>query len=244
MTKYHISHDGPAVCRAEVRDCPIGGDHFENYGRATVAYEKLLDETYGGPFVPLPKPKALPRLDANNVRQIVSDLDAINYISNGRDEFVGGGETPYLVNEYRVSLKAQDDYYVHVAVHDEDGQPIMASSFDILADREKELARIAFIGRFLSGERYRTKSDEADVEALALAEPYYEAFQKHGGATYDDVIYVSQLFRYSRETGSIPDGFFQMAERQEANARAKGKKYSGPTKKQRDLAFAVVDELL
>lgn len=244
MTKYHISHDGPAVCRAEVRDCPIGGDHYENYGRATVAYEKLLDETYGGPFVPLPKPKTLPRLDANNVGKIVSDLDAINYISNGRDEFVSGGQTPYLVNEYRVSLKAQDDYYVHVAVHDEDGLPIMASSFDILADREKELARISFIGRFISGERYRTKSDEADAEALALAEPYYEAFQKHGGSTYDDVIYVDKLYDYSRRAGSIPDDFFKLDERQEENARAKRKKYSGSSKEQRDRAYAVVNELL
>lgn len=244
MTKYHISHDGPAVCRASVRECPIGGDHFENYSRATIAYEKLLDETYGGPFVPLPKPKSLPRLDANNVGKLVSDIDAINYISNGRDERIPGGVTPYLINEYGVSLKAQDDYYVHAAVHDEDGLPIVATSFDILADREAELARISFIGRFVSGERYRTKSDEADTEALTLAEPYYEAFKKHGGATEDDVIYVDRLYDYARKTGSIPDGFYHVAERQEENARARGKKYTGPTKEQRDRAYAVVNELL
>jgi len=31
MTKYHINKDGdPSVCRAFIRKCPIGGDHFES----------------------------------------------------------------------------------------------------------------------------------------------------------------------------------------------------------------------
>ena len=49
MAKYHIGKNGPAVCRATVRDCPIGGEevHFTNKTEAQTAYEKNLSKELG-----------------------------------------------------------------------------------------------------------------------------------------------------------------------------------------------------
>lgn len=55
--KYHLSDDGPAICRASVRSCPYGaagGDHFESLPEA----EKAFADSLGGDLSePLKKPK-------------------------------------------------------------------------------------------------------------------------------------------------------------------------------------------
>lgn len=44
MNKYHITDNGPAVCTASVRPCPIGGaeSHFTSKKAAQEAYEKKM----------------------------------------------------------------------------------------------------------------------------------------------------------------------------------------------------------
>lgn len=36
---YHLTENGPKVCSATVRDCPIKGVHFSDLGEAKIAYE-------------------------------------------------------------------------------------------------------------------------------------------------------------------------------------------------------------
>lgn len=38
MAKFHITDDGPKPCRASVRDCPIGGEHFTSQEKAQKVY--------------------------------------------------------------------------------------------------------------------------------------------------------------------------------------------------------------
>lgn len=45
MAKYHLNKDGlPAVCKAHVKPCPIGGEHFESKAEALEAAEDMLAE--------------------------------------------------------------------------------------------------------------------------------------------------------------------------------------------------------
>jgi hypothetical protein len=82
--KYHLSDDGPAVCRASVRSCPYGvagGDHFESLPEA----EKAFAESLGGDLSePLKKPKTyapvrpeIPTLTLSSVQDILSNLKKI-----------------------------------------------------------------------------------------------------------------------------------------------------------------------
>lgn len=240
MTKYHVSADGPAVCHAEVRSCPIGGEHFENYAQANREYEKQLEQTYGGPFVELSKPKTLPTLHEGNVGELNSNFDNINFITNGRDEYISGAKTPYLGNEESIYLKKQDDYFVHVAVLGEDSVPLVSSSFDVFADRDAELEKISFAARYLNGESYGSEAPQLKLDEI---EPLYNAFKKHGGSDLDQYHYAVALYRTARNAGDIPNNFFAREEREEENARKKSRHYFGPSKAQRDFAYAVVKEL-
>lgn len=46
MAKYHVGENGPARCRALVRACPIGGDHFDNEGEAEREYDRQMRVKY------------------------------------------------------------------------------------------------------------------------------------------------------------------------------------------------------
>ena len=37
---YHITEEGPKPCKARVRACPIGGEHFESYSQAEEEFQK------------------------------------------------------------------------------------------------------------------------------------------------------------------------------------------------------------
>lgn len=45
---FHLTDDGPKPCKAKVRECPLGGEHFEEQHVAREAYEALLDRKLGG----------------------------------------------------------------------------------------------------------------------------------------------------------------------------------------------------
>ena len=47
--KFHITDSGPKKCTASVRDCPIGGTHFETKAEAEQAYEFKADKKFS-PF--------------------------------------------------------------------------------------------------------------------------------------------------------------------------------------------------
>lgn len=49
--KYHISSNGPRICKADVRECPYGvqGEpHFSSYEDAITAYNNKMVEAFGG----------------------------------------------------------------------------------------------------------------------------------------------------------------------------------------------------
>lgn len=82
--KYHLSDDGPAICRATIRNCPYGaagGDHFESLPEA----EKAFADSLGGDVSsPLKKPKIyapakpeIPTLTKSSVQEILSNLNKI-----------------------------------------------------------------------------------------------------------------------------------------------------------------------
>lgn len=79
--KYHLSDDGPAVCRAAVRSCPYGAageEHFESLPEA----EKAFAESLGGDLsAPLKRPKVhapfrpeLPTLTHDGVQEVLANL--------------------------------------------------------------------------------------------------------------------------------------------------------------------------
>lgn len=43
-TKIHNGANGPAVCKAEIRSCPIGGEHFDSMESAQKAYEEKMEK--------------------------------------------------------------------------------------------------------------------------------------------------------------------------------------------------------
>lgn len=42
---YHLTEDGPKRCAATVRDCPLGGAHFESKQAATTAHEEAMSNS-------------------------------------------------------------------------------------------------------------------------------------------------------------------------------------------------------
>lgn len=47
VKRYHLDENGPAECRASVRSCPVGGEHFDGIGDAVKAFEKKLSVENG-----------------------------------------------------------------------------------------------------------------------------------------------------------------------------------------------------
>lgn len=47
MSKFHNSEDGPRPCHANVKACPVGGDHYESLETAQKAYEDEMSKSVG-----------------------------------------------------------------------------------------------------------------------------------------------------------------------------------------------------
>ena len=45
--KYHVGKNGPTVCKAVVKECPIGGEHYSNRNEALKAFEEKNSEEFG-----------------------------------------------------------------------------------------------------------------------------------------------------------------------------------------------------
>lgn len=45
MSKYHLTAEGPKLCGATVRACPLGGEHFATEEAARTAYEARMAST-------------------------------------------------------------------------------------------------------------------------------------------------------------------------------------------------------
>lgn len=46
-TKFHVTDDGPKSCSASIRDCPIGGAHFESQEAAQQSFENKMNSGKG-----------------------------------------------------------------------------------------------------------------------------------------------------------------------------------------------------
>jgi len=46
MTKFHLTKDGPKICKANKRECPVGGEHFDHYFSAQDAFEVELQKEF------------------------------------------------------------------------------------------------------------------------------------------------------------------------------------------------------
>jgi len=44
---YHLTEEGPKPCKASVRECPLGGEHFDDRRVAQGAYEARLEQHLG-----------------------------------------------------------------------------------------------------------------------------------------------------------------------------------------------------
>lgn len=57
MTKYHINQETgrPNICRATVKDCPVGGEHFNSKEEARAGFEAQQSGSFG---VPMKKEKS------------------------------------------------------------------------------------------------------------------------------------------------------------------------------------------
>lgn len=47
MNKFHNSEDGPRPCRADIKVCPVGGDHYYSLETAQKAYEDKMSKSVG-----------------------------------------------------------------------------------------------------------------------------------------------------------------------------------------------------
>lgn len=62
MSKYHVTPDGPRLCTASKRACPVGGEHFSQLASAESAYELTFgDSLQGVKKTNDPKAVGLPR---------------------------------------------------------------------------------------------------------------------------------------------------------------------------------------
>lgn len=59
--KFHNTVNGPRPCKAEIKDCPLGGEHFTNYSDAQKAYDEDMKKTFGK-FSTLIRPSANERV--------------------------------------------------------------------------------------------------------------------------------------------------------------------------------------
>ena len=57
--RYHLTDDGPRFCTASVRDCPIGGAHFNSKEEATTAFEFRVKMVHSSFSLFKKKPKTI-----------------------------------------------------------------------------------------------------------------------------------------------------------------------------------------
>lgn len=123
MAKYHINDDGPAICRAGVRSCPVGGTHFDSLEEADSHYENILAEVHGGSFKKKNQPKATlkdfdswhPDLSAP-LPQEVKDFKTLKKMINIiRDSSGGSSKENIMDNFNNINTTRLIDYYMTAA---------------------------------------------------------------------------------------------------------------------------------
>ena len=55
MERYHLTANGPALCRARKKPCPLGGEHYSDAEEALADWENIMDTEGPGRFVTLSK---------------------------------------------------------------------------------------------------------------------------------------------------------------------------------------------
>jgi len=118
MKKFHITDDGPKECKANVRSCPIGGNHFESIDEAEDAFHsqnttfrtlksrkrRLTDITTVG--------KVAPMKGGSYFGAAVSDRLLVSYLSELEKEL--GKEKFTLIEENKVNRDG--GYHFHMTV--------------------------------------------------------------------------------------------------------------------------------
>jgi hypothetical protein len=236
MAKFHISADGPMPCKATVRDCPVGGSHFDDYTEAAKAFESEMKIQHGYGLDGMSERDRFP-IDEDTVGERITDHNHIKWLTDNANERSGGYPTPYLESEHSVVFKRVDDYYTEVAILDEDSTPIIASSFDLTQDREAVVERLAFVARTNTA-RF---GDEVTTEEVAAAEKLYESFKAHGGDSEKSVNLIVRLQRFSRDHGD-PAGYFELNKENEERTRRTGRRSYKPNADEREFALAVVND--
>lgn len=234
MAKFHLSASGPMICKADYRECPIGGTHYDDYTSASKAFENAMEAEYGA-FADVERERF--PITEETVGQVITDPAHIKWIAENANEFQGGWATPYLDPEHSVHFKRVDDYYTEVAVLDSDSVPVVSTSFDFTADRNAVVERLAFVAR-TSDANYGVP---ATADQIAHAEKLYEAFKANGGDNTQDVQLISAVSHHAATTGDAASYFDRYAATDNSERlRKSGRKSYSPPQEARDFALAVV----
>lgn len=84
MAKFHLTEEGPKPCNANVRECPIGGAHFESKDAADRAYEGKLASEHATPSL-TKSPSTLPELDTKGLKYGTHLVDGVEIEVGGAE---------------------------------------------------------------------------------------------------------------------------------------------------------------
>lgn len=92
--KYHLTTDGPALCRASVRTCPYGGEsaeHFEKFSEAEKAYSELQGGDVSAPLKRQTYAPKRPEIEPLTLENVQGILDGIKKLPENLRSIEGFG---------------------------------------------------------------------------------------------------------------------------------------------------------
>lgn len=193
--KYHIGKDGPAVCNATVRACPIGGEHFENERDAEATYAKKMGGTFQVKTFAPPKPYVEPpTLDEINevLGRVHKHFENSDFL---RSPVIDGNVVSYtLLGSGLYGLNHPDSDRDILVVTDQEKGVDVHKVFDDGTD-----IRITSVFRLASNFMI-SRPNDVDVirsKKLIFKENKYE--QYYNSLRFDKLLYLSRIGQHGRK---------------------------------------------
>lgn len=168
MSKFHVTDDGPKACKASVRECPIGGDHFESQKEAQSNFETRMTENSG----------ILNKLKKNRDPATAHIREADKIIRSMQDDFKARDARQFTNTAYRQILKevSQEEFDEMMSVKTSTRQA--GIGYLATEDNEDKVVGVSYGGDYKSEEEtgigYITKSlaegsfEKDDVEYVEV----------------------------------------------------------------------------
>lgn len=180
--KFHLVNGEPKPCNANIRDCPVGGEHFTNAAEARENYEAKNKSQL---FAPVKKKRTLAS-DINHIKNKLhnSDPRKVGAITATTVAITGGLISTAMPHNSIENQANKTPYSVSVSVYDNSAQPyygyvvdtnLKHSSFSECAPRQdnpKYISCTTDDGKFTITSKPRIEAMKTKINNVAMPSQY------------------------------------------------------------------------